>query len=129
MKNYIINNLISGNEVYHRKMEYTCCLCKGDQLPDSVFKKREIKSLLSKFKMKQPDLSTLINKCNCTKNSPKAHKLCLLLNIIYNFELKCPECNTEYNISTKITNLSAQKILNLVALILVLLINILPKKY
>ena len=102
MKNYIINNLISGNEVYHRKMEYTCCLCKGDKLPDSVFQKREIKSLLSKFKMKQPDLSTLINKCNCTKNSPKAHKLCLLLNIIYNFELKCPECNTEYNISTKI---------------------------
>ena len=124
MKNYIINNLISGNEVYHRKMEYTCCLCKGDKLPDSVFQKREIKSLLSKFKMKQPDLSTLINKCNCTKNSPKAHKLCLLLNIIYNFELKCPECNTEYNISTKITNLSTQKILNLVALILVLLINI-----
>ena len=124
MKNYIINNIISGNEVYHRKMEYTCSLCKSDKLSDSIFQKRDIKSLLTKFKMKQADLSTLINKCNCTKHSPKAHKLCVLLNVIYNFDLKCPECNTEYNISTKIFHLSKQKIWNLVYLILLLLINI-----
>ena len=124
MKNYIINNIISGNEVYHRKMEYTCSLCKSDKLSDSIFQKRDIKSLLTKFKMKQADLSTLINKCNCTKHSPKAHKLCVLLNVIYNFDLKCPECNTEYNISTKIFHLSKQKIWNSISLILVLLINI-----
>jgi len=124
MKNYIINNIISGNEVYHRKMEYTCSLCKSDKLSDSIFQKRDIKSLLTKSKMKQADLSTLINKCNCTRNSPKAHKLCVLLNVIYNFDLKCPECNTEYNISTKIFHLSKQKIWNLISLILVLLINI-----
>jgi len=124
MKNYIINDIISGNEIYHRKMEYTCCLCKSDMLSDSIFQKRELKSLLTKFKMTQSDLSTLIDKCNCTKNSTKAHKLCVLLNIIYNFELKCPECNTEYNINVKIFHLSNQKLWNIVSLILVLLINI-----
>ena len=49
MKNYIINNIISGNEVYHRKMEYTCSLCKSDKLSDSIFQKRDIKALLNLY--------------------------------------------------------------------------------
>ena len=124
MKNYIISNIITENEVYHRKMEYTCSICKSDKLPDSIFQERGIKSLISKFKMKETDLSTLINKCNCAKHTQKAHKLCLLLNIIYNFSLKCPECKTEYNISIKIFNNQSQKIRNMINLILVLFINL-----
>ena len=65
MKSYIISNIINETEVYHRKMEYTCSICKSDKLPDSLFRKREIKSLISNFKIKETDLSTLINKCNC----------------------------------------------------------------
>ena len=124
MKSNFISDVVTGNEVYHRKMEYTCSICKDDKLPESIFQKKEIKSLLSKFKMKDNDVLTLITKCNCSKKTPKAHKLCVLLNIIYNFELKCPECHSDYNISVKSYNIPSQKIMNLISLILVLLINI-----
>ena len=124
MKSYIISNIINETEVYHRKMEYTCSICKSDKLPDSIFRKREIKSLISNFKIKETDLSTLINKCNCNTHTPKAHKLCVLLNIIYNFSLKCPECNTDYNIGIKIFNNQSQKIWNMINLIIVLLLNL-----
>ena len=118
-------NFISGNQFYHREMDYKCIICKGDTLPENIYQKTEIKSLLSKFKMKSEDLSSLINKCSCKRNTPKAHKLCVLLNILYNFELKCPECHSEYNISVKVYNIPSQNISNKVSLILVLLINIL----
>ena len=124
MKKDIVNNIISGNEVYHRKMAFTCSICKSDKLPDNIFQKREIKLLLAKFKMKDSDLSNLITKCNCTKITPKAHKLCILLNVIYNFELKCSECHADYNLSVKIYNIPSQKICNIIKLVLVLLINI-----
>ena len=124
MKKEIINNMLSGNEIYHRKTEFTCGICKSDKLPDNIFNKREIKSLLNKFKMKSTDLSSIITKCNCNKNSPKAHKLCALLNVIYNFELKCPDCHADYNLSVQIHNIPAQKACNIIQLILVLLINI-----
>ena len=99
-------------------------ICKSDSLPDNIFQNREIKSLLAKFKVKNSEVSNLITKCKCSKNTPRAHKLCLLLNIIYNFELKCPECNTDYNLSVKILNIPAKKICNIIKLLLVLLINI-----
>ena len=124
MKKEIINNNISENEVYHRNMAFTCSICKSDSLPDNIFQNREIKSLLAKFKVKNSEVSNLITKCKCSKNTPRAHKLCLLLNIIYNFELKCPECNTDYNLSVKILNIPAKKICNIIKLLLVLLINI-----
>ena len=124
MKKEIINNNISENEVYHRNMTFTCSICKSDSLPDNIFQNREIKSLLAKFKVKNNEVSNLITKCKCSKNTPRAHKLCLLLNIIYNFELKCPECNTDYNLSVKILNIPAKKICNIIKLLLVLLINI-----
>lgn len=67
MNNFIINNLSSKIYVYHRKGEYTCSICKSDNLPQNIFKKKEVKLLLNKFKMKEIDFSTLINKCKCTK--------------------------------------------------------------
>ena len=124
MKKEMISNMLSGNEIYHRKMEYTCGICKSDKLPDNIFNKREIKSLLSKFKMNSSDLSSIITKCNCNKNTPKAHKLCALLNVIYNFELKCPDCHADYNLSIHIHNKPFQKACNLIQFILVLLVNI-----
>ena len=124
MKKDIINNSISENEVYHRNLSFTCSICKSDNLPDNIFVNREIKSLLAKLKIERSDVSNLITKCKCSKNKPRAHKLCLLLNIIYNFELKCPECNSEYNVSVKILNIPAKKICNIIKLLLVLLINL-----
>ena len=127
MKNYKTNNIISGKEIYHRKLDYTCGLCKNNTLPDSIFNKREIRAIMTKFKMNQTDLSTLINKCNCTEKTPKVHKLCLLLNIIYNISLKCPECkgDSEYNIGIRIYSNPGKKFCNIFSLILVLLLNLL----
>ena len=36
MKKEMISNMLSGNEIYHRKMEYTCGICKSDKLPDNI---------------------------------------------------------------------------------------------
>ena len=124
MNNFIINSLNSGSEIYHRKTEYTCSICKSDNLPENIFKKREVKMLLNKFKLKQMDLSTLIKKCNCPNNASKAHKLCLILNIIYNFEFNCQECNAEYNISVKMHPVPTRKCCNIVILSLSLLFNL-----
>ena len=75
-----------------------------------------------------PDLSSIITKCNCNKSTPKAHKLCALLNVIYNFELKCPDCHADYNLSIHIHNKPFQKACNLIQFILVLLVNIIKVK-
>lgn len=124
MKKDIRNNMISENEVYHRNKPFTCSFCKNDKLPDNINQNREIQSLKTKLKMENNEFSNLITKCNCSKFSPKAHKLCLLLNIIYNFELKCPECHADYNLSVRIHNIPAKKICNMIKLLLVLLINL-----
>ena len=42
--------------------------------------------------------------CNCNKY---VHKICILLNILFNFEIKCSECNQFYNI--KISKVSDNK--------------------
>ena len=40
-----------------------------------------------------------MTKCNCKNNNKKVHKICLLLNIIFNFDLNCKEFKANYNIS------------------------------
>ena len=43
--------------------------------------------------------SELIKKCYCKNtNASYVHRYCILLKIIYNFEIKCDKCNTFYNI-------------------------------
>lgn len=43
--------------------------------------------------------SELIKKCYCKNtNHSYVHRYCILLKIIYNFEIKCDKCNTFYNI-------------------------------
>ena len=124
MNNFIINNLKTGDVIYHRKTEYTCSICKSDNLPEYIFQKKEVKMLLKKFKMKEMDFSTLINKCNCKNTSSKAHKLCLILNILYNYQFNCQECNAEYNISVKMQPVKSKKISNIIIICFILFINI-----
>ena len=76
-------------------------------------KKLNIKKKYSKIQkvfndnLKDIDLSELVKKCNCNnKNEIKinqnneiyVHKYCILLKIIFNFDIKCEKCNTIYNI-------------------------------
>ena len=111
MKNDVIDSLISANKFNNN----LCSICKSEQLPIDIntSKNYEIKNLKSKLKLNEKDYSCIIKKCNCTKNSPRVHKLCILLNVVYGFSLKCPECNADYNIIvTKEIN-SKRKTLNL----------------
>ena len=59
-----------------------------------------------KDNMKFMEYSEIIKKCFCKnslnnnndENGIYAHKYCILLKVIYNFETKCNKCNTSYNI-------------------------------
>ena len=59
-----------------------------------------------KDNMKFMEYSEIIKKCFCKnsinnnnrENGIYAHKYCILLKVIYNFEIKCNKCNTSYNI-------------------------------
>ena len=126
MNKDLVDSLISQNNFSKKKNLNACSICKCDKLPIDLSKKNkiEIKLLLNKFKFKETDLSVMVKKCNCTKNSPKAHKLCILLNILYNFNLKCNECNANYNIVVKQRKNTARKVCNLCSLIIYLFINL-----
>ena len=82
-------------------MNNQCSICKCEKVPINISKIKEIKlkQIISKITKKDPDTSTLINKCNCKNNNQKVHKICLILNIVFNFDLNCKECNADYNIS------------------------------
>ena len=85
----------------NKNKENICFICKCDIIPINIskIKEKKLKNLISKNNIKEFENSSLINKCNCNNNKQKVHKLCLILNIIFNFELKCNECKTNYNIS------------------------------
>ena len=82
-----------------------CAICKKKLLPIDLenVKSFKIKKLLSTNRINKDDLSTLIKKCNC---KIQVHRFCILLNVIFNYEIKCPECNNFYNVkvSRKISN-------------------------
>lgn len=83
-----------------------CSICKQKNVPIDITKIKfmKLKIFINNNRINKEDYSTLIKKCNCNK---KVHKLCILLNIIFNYELKCLDCNSFYNISvTKETDVS-----------------------
>lgn len=126
MKSDLVDSIISNNNNNQRNKQYACSICKCDKLPMDIIKKSkyEIKILLSKSKLKESDFSNIIKKCNCTKQSPKVHKLCILLNVLYNFSLKCTECNTDYNIVIHQNKNTSKKLCNICTLIFYLFINL-----
>ena len=91
-----------GNE----KASFICSICHKTN-----FKIKQIHIKLKKLfneNMKDNELMELIRICNCSnKNNDKSkffgreiytHKYCIILNILFHFELKCQKCNTLYNI-------------------------------
>ena len=90
----------NGDESLRKKKDNICQICKNDKITINIKKiyDKRLKAIINEINKKDKDLSILIKKCNCQNNKDKAHKICLLLNIIFNFDLKCDECKTEYNI-------------------------------
>ena len=72
-------------------------ICKKKELPVDLFniKSYKVKKLLATNRINKEDLSTLLKKCNC---KIQVHRFCILLNVIFNYEIKCPECNNFYNV-------------------------------
>ena len=84
-----------------------CSICNKN-----LFETKNINSKMMKiFKdiFKGVELDEIIKKCNCDNNKYNietegnennifAHKYCILLKIIFNFEIKCQNCNSIYNI-------------------------------
>ena len=90
----------NGDESLRRNKDNICQICKNVKITINIKKinDKRLKRIINEINKKDKDLSILIKKCNCQNNKDKAHKICLLLNIIFNFDLKCDECKTEYNI-------------------------------
>ena len=126
MKNDLINSIISSNKLNNNENIKFCSICKCDNISISLSNKNqnELKILKTKLKLEESEYSKIIKKCNCTKKSPKAHKLCILLNILYNFNLKCIECNADYNIVITYHINTSKKALNIFSLIYFLFINL-----
>ena len=74
---------------------YVCSICNLSKAPINISKIRnnKLKNILSKL-----DKDDLISKCKCLDEESTVHTICLLLNIIYNFEVKCRHCKSYYNI-------------------------------
>lgn len=81
-----------------------CSICKQKNLSIDFTKLKNltIKNFINNNRINKEDYSNMIKKCNCNEMS---HKFCILLNIIFNYELKCQKCNSFYNIAiTKVSD-------------------------
>jgi hypothetical protein len=121
-----MKNIDENSISRYKNREMICSICKKDKLPiDSMkIKEKKIKEIISKFDKKNLDSSILIKKCNCHNNTEKVHKFCLLLNIIFSFELKCNECKANYNIDISKKKNKHKNICNLISFMLLLLFHL-----
>ena len=98
-------------------------------------KKLNIKKNYTKIKkvfndnLKDNELSELIKKCNCNNikeinNEIYVHKYCILLKIIFNFDIKCEKCNTIYNIQIKKKKDKIRKICLYAIFLIIYIINL-----
>jgi len=121
MKN-IDERYISG----YKSQEKICSICKKSKIPinSEKIKEKKINEIISIFDKKNLDASSLIKKCNCHNNTEKVHKFCLLLNIIFSFELKCSECKASYNIDISKNKNNHKNNCNLISFIFLLLFHL-----
>lgn len=89
----------------NKEIPLICSICHKKEL--NLRKNYTRFNTIFKDNFKNNNLSDLIKKCNCNQikrinsshnNEIYAHKYCILIKIIFNFEIKCEKCNTLYNI-------------------------------
>lgn len=84
-----------------------CSICNKKILDTKNINSKMMKIFKDIFK--DVELDEIIKKCYCDSNKCNvetegneynifAHKYCILLKIIFNFEIKCENCNSIYNI-------------------------------
>ena len=84
-------NIFSNSRLNRTK----CSICNSENIAIIIHKinNKKLKEILS-----INDKDKLIKKCNCSNYENRVHKICLLLNTIFNFEIKCRQCKCNYNI-------------------------------
>ena len=98
-----------------------CSICNSENLALDISKIRnnKLKKILT-----QIDKEDLINKCKCSNEEKVVHKICLLLNVIFNFETKCRQCKSNYNISIDKTINNSKKLCKLFSYLFLTLFHI-----
>ena len=118
-------NIDENSTSRYKNREMICSICKKNKIPinSTEIKEKKLNKIISKFDKNNLDSSILIKKCNC-HNNEKVHKFCLLLNIIFSFELKCNECKASYNIDISKNINKHKKICYLISFIFLLFFHL-----
>ena len=111
-----------------------CSICHKNSL-NIKQNNSKLKKIFNEI-FKNTELSELIQKCKCKKtiNINKmekrdsyiyTHKYCILLKILFNFEIKCEACNTIFNIKIEKRVDKKKKIYLFIAFLIIYLIHLL----
>ena len=107
--------------LYSYNHKNKCSICNSENIPINItkIKNNKLKKIISKIEQEE-----LINKCKCSNEEKNVHKICLLFNIIFNFETKCRQCKSNYNINIDKTINNSKKLCKLFSYLFLTLFHI-----
>ena len=107
--------------LYSYNHKNKCSICNSENISTNItkIKNNKLKKIISKIEQEE-----LINKCKCSNEEKNVHKICLLFNIIFNFETKCRQCKSNYNINIDKTINNSKKLCKLFSYLFLTLFHI-----
>ena len=107
--------------LYSYNHKNKCSICNSENISKNFtkIKNNKLKKIISKIEQEE-----LINKCKCSNEEKNVHKICLLFNIIFNFETKCRQCKSNYNINIDKTINNSKKLCKLFSYLFLTLFHI-----
>ena len=107
--------------LYSYNHKNRCSICNSENISINItkIKNNKLKKIISKIEQEE-----LINKCKCSNEEKNVHKICLLFNIIFNFETKCRQCKSNYNINIDKTINNSKKLCKLFSYLFLTLFHI-----
>ena len=114
-----MKNGIESLYSYNHKNKCSICNSENISIIITKIKNNKLKKIISKIEQEE-----LINKCKCSNEEKNVHKICLLFNIIFNFETKCRQCKSNYNINIDKTINNSKKLCKLFSYLFLTLFHI-----
>lgn len=107
--------------LYSYNQKNKCSICNSENISKNItkIKNNKLKKIISKIEQEE-----LINKCKCSNEEKNVHKICLLFNIIFNFETQCRQCKSNYNINIDKTINNSKKLCKLFSYLFLTLFHI-----